>query len=130
VKDIPFIVVRNKCDLSNHPPGIEQSGETTEIHVSAKTGAGIDLLRQHLKSCMGYSGASEGSFSARRRHLDALDRAGQFLLNGKRQLFDSRAGELLAEDLRLCQNCLGEITGAVSSDELLGKIFSSFCIGK
>jgi tRNA modification GTPase len=130
VKDIPFIVVRNKCDLSNHPPGIEQSGETTEIHVSAKTGAGIDLLRQHLKSCMGYSGASEGSFSARRRHLDALDRAGQILLNGKRQLFDSRAGELLAEDLRLCQNCLGEITGAVSSDELLGKIFSSFCIGK
>jgi tRNA modification GTPase len=129
-KDIPVVVIKNKCDLSNYRPSIEHDGETTIIHVSAKTGAGIDLLRKHLKECMGYRDGGEGSFSARRRHLVALDRAGQFLSSGQKQLLETGAGELLAEDLRLCQNCLSEITEAVSSDELLGKIFSSFCIGK
>lgn len=130
VRDIPVIVINNKCDLSDNPSRIERIGELTSINVSAKTGVGIDLLRQHLKSCMGYRDGGEGSFSARRRHLLALDQARQFLLGGQQQLLHSGAGELLAEDLRLCQNCLGEITGVVSSDELLGRIFSSFCIGK
>jgi tRNA modification GTPase len=129
-KDIPVVVIANKCDLSNYQPRVEHLAETTTIHVSAKTGAGIDLLRQHLKSCMGYRDGGDGNFSARRRHLVALDRAGQFLLSGQQQLLETGSGELLAEDLRLCQNCLGEITEAVSSDEMLGKIFSSFCIGK
>lgn len=79
---------------------------------------------------MGYKEGGEGNFSARRRHLESLDQANTFLLNGKQQLLLSGAGELLAEDLRLCQNSLGEITGAISNDELLGSIFSSFCIGK
>jgi tRNA modification GTPase len=79
---------------------------------------------------MGYGGSGEGRFSARRRHLDALARAGTFLEAGQSQLVNAGAGELLAEDLRQCQQCLGEITGAVSSDELLGEIFSNFCIGK
>lgn len=130
VRHIPIIVVRNKCDLSNSEPRIDDIGTITNIHLSAKTGAGIELLRQHLKACMGYREGGAGNFSARRRHLAALDQAQDFLLNGQQQLLYSGAGELLAEDLRLCQNCLGEITGAVSSDELLGKIFSSFCIGK
>jgi len=79
---------------------------------------------------MGYTEGGQESFSARRRHLQSLEDARHFFLNGQKQLLDSGAGELLAEDLRFCQNSLGDITGAVSSDELLGAIFSSFCIGK
>ena len=90
----------------------------------------MDLLRQHLKDCMGFRDASEGSFSARRRHLQALESAAHYLQAGQKQLADAGAAELLADDLRLCQSSLGEITGTVSSDELLGQIFSSFCIGK
>jgi tRNA modification GTPase len=79
---------------------------------------------------MGYQAGSEGSFSARRRHLDALERAQAFLQTGQQQLQAEQAGELLAEDLRQAQQCLSEITGEFSSDDLLGRIFSSFCIGK
>jgi tRNA modification GTPase len=130
VNDIPVVVVSNKCDLSNLQPQIMVNGQKTRVYVSAKTGDGIDLLRQHLKSCMGFREGGDGNFSARRRHIVALDTAMQYLLNGQQQLLHSGAGELLAEDLRLCQNSLGEITGTVSNDELLGRIFSSFCIGK
>lgn len=129
-REIPVTIVKNKCDLTHHHPEIQLLGDTPVIHLSAKTGAGIDLLKQHLKTCMGYQECGEGSFSARRRHLQALEQAKYFLLSGQSQLLESGAGELLAEDLRLCQNSLGEITGAVSSNELLGAIFSSFCIGK
>jgi len=129
-REIPVIVVNNKCDLSDRAPCVERTAEQTTIHVSAKTGAGLDLLKEHLKSCMGYSEGGEGNFSARRRHLLALDQARQFLLEGQHQLRHRGAGELLAEDLRLCQESLGEITGAVRNDEILGRIFSSFCIGK
>jgi tRNA modification GTPase len=90
----------------------------------------MELLRQHLKTCMGFQNVNEGTFSARRRHLQALEAAAALLRAGQTQLLEAGAGELLAEDLRLSQLSLGEITGAVSSDELLGKIFSSFCIGK
>ena len=90
----------------------------------------MDLLRQHLKTCMGFQNVNEGNFSARRRHLQALENAAALLRAGQEQLLEAGAGELLAEDLRLSQLSLGEITGAVSSDELLGRIFSSFCIGK
>ena len=90
----------------------------------------MDLLRQHLKACMGYEEGSTGRFSARRRHLQSLHEAAAHLQQGQSQLLYAGAGELLAEDLRQCQNSLGEITGAVSSDQLLGEIFSSFCIGK
>jgi len=88
------------------------------------------LLREHLKQCMGYEQTAESSFSARRRHLDALRLADQYLEHGHAQLTLAGAGELMAEDLRLAQQALGEITGAFSSDDLLGRIFSSFCIGK
>ena len=91
---------------------------------------GVDALRAHLKDCAGYSEQSDGGFSARRRHLEALQLASQLVMTGIQQLESQRAGELLAEELRQAQQVLGEITGAVSSDDLLGRIFSSFCIGK
>jgi tRNA modification GTPase len=96
------------------------------LAISART----DALKDHLKNIVGYDAASGNGFSARRRHLDALTRALQHLADARRQLTAAAAGELMAEDLRHCQQALGEITGAVSSDELLGRIFSSFCIGK
>ncbi len=125
----PITVIRNKCDLSGSTPALRE-GDPPQLVLSAKTGAGIDLLRKHLKDCIGFQGATEGLFLARRRHLDALQRALELLQHGQQQLISYRAGELLAEDLRLCQQALGEITGAMSPDMLLGRIFSSFCIGK
>lgn len=122
-------IVRNKIDLTDTQASINEN-KHSEIALSAKSGEGIELLRDHLKKIMGYTGLTEGVFLARRRHLDALIRAKDFVLNGQAQLQASKAGELLAEDLRQAQQALGEITGFVSSDELLGKIFSSFCIGK
>ncbi|EGG99837.1 GTPase and tRNA-U34 5-formylation enzyme TrmE [gamma proteobacterium IMCC2047] len=126
-------VIQNKCDLLNVEPAfINAEGDQScpVIRLSAKQGEGIDLLTNHLKDCMGYQAGSEGNFSARRRHLDALERAQTFLETGQRQLQAAQAGELLAEDLRQAQQCLSEITGEFSSDDLLGRIFSSFCIGK
>ena len=129
-REIPLTIVRNKCDITGATPSLDQQGERTCITLSAKTGAGMALLKQHLKESMGFSAEGEGNFSARRRHLEALNAARKYLLAGQEQILDAAAGELLAEDLRQCQQKLGEITGAVSSDQLLGEIFSSFCIGK
>lgn len=123
-------LVRNKADLTDEPIGIEQHGEYIRIALSAKGGQGIDLLRQHLKEVMGFSATTEGGFMARRRHVDALERARELLHIGAEQLQLHGAGELLAEDLRQAQQVLCEITGEFSSDDLLGRIFSSFCIGK
>ena len=124
-------LIRNKADLTGEAVVLNQAvdGHVT-LSLSAKAGEGIDLLREHLKQCMGYEQTAESSFSARRRHLDALRLAEQYLQHGHAQLTQAGAGELLAEDLRLAQQALGEITGAFSSDDLLGRIFSSFCIGK
>ena len=129
-REIPITVIRNKCDLSARSPSATGSESSYLIELSAKTGAGMDLLKEHLKTCMGYQQENESSFSARRRHLISLHAAAEALAAGRFQLENAGAGELLAEDLRACQNHLGEITGAVSSDQLLGEIFSSFCIGK
>ena len=122
-------VIRNKIDLTNEQPGITE-GEFPVIRLCAHSDKGVDNLRNHLKACMGYTGTGEGGFSARRRHIDALEKARNYLEEGKNQLHGMGAGELLAEDLRMAQQALGEITGEFSSDDLLGKIFSSFCIGK
>lgn len=125
-------LVRNKADLSADPVELETNADGhVTINLSAKAGGdGLELLREHLKACMGYQQTSESSFSARRRHLEALDRASTSIEHGRAQLTLAGAGELLAEDLRQAQQALGEITGAFSSDDLLGRIFSSFCIGK
>lgn len=101
-----------------------------ELTLSATTGEGLGKLTQHLKSVMGFEGTTEGGFSARRRHIDAITRAQQHVKDGKVQLQDHAAGELLAEDLRQAQEALSEITGTFTPDDLLGRIFSSFCIGK
>ena len=127
---LPVITVRNKIDLTGEAPQLHTQDNLTTITLSAKTGHGIDLLKQHLKACVGLRENNEGIFSARRRHLDALNRAQEFLQSGHRQLTQARTGELLAEDLRQAQLSLSEITGAFGADDLLGRIFSSFCIGK
>ena len=126
---IPLTLIRNKIDLSTETPGYEDA-DVPLIRLSAKEGSGVDALREHLKASMGFQGESEDGFLARRRHLDALNRARELLEQGRVQLQDFGAGELLAEDLRQAQDELGEITGAMTADDLLGEIFSSFCIGK
>ena len=123
-------VVRNKIDLSNETVNLDKTGQYPLLRLSAKSSKGVDLLREHLKECIGFTGATEGGFMARRRHLDALERAAEHLEIGQTQLEMHIAGEILAEELRLTQQHLNEITGEFSSDDLLGKIFSSFCIGK
>ncbi|MFH0288869.1 tRNA uridine-5-carboxymethylaminomethyl(34) synthesis GTPase MnmE [Vibrio owensii] len=127
---IGMTVIRNKADQTGEDMGICHVNDPTLIRLSAKTGAGVDALRTHLKECMGFSGNTEGGFMARRRHLDALERAAQHLQIGQEQLEGYMAGEILAEELRITQQHLNEITGEFSSDDLLGRIFSSFCIGK
>lgn len=122
--------VRNKADLVDAPIGRHDQKGMPEISLSAKTGAGVDVLRDYLKGLVAYDGAAEGDFSARRRHLDAIARAQAALLAGQEALAKGRSGELLAEDLRQAQLALSEIIGEFSADDLLGEIFSSFCIGK
>lgn len=130
-------LIGNKRDVL--PSGVTTAPSLTDprtgasvtlVTVSAKTGAGIDTLREHLKTCMGYELAGEGCVSARSRHLLALTGASEHVESAISLLTERREGELAAEELRLAQITLGEITGAVHSDELLGRIFSSFCIGK
>lgn len=123
-------LVRNKIDLTGRPPGLHEGPLGPEVALSARTGAGLEVLRGHLKECMGYHATTEGVFLARRRHLDALRRARAAIVQGREQLELHRAGELLAEDLRAAQNALSEITGEFTTEDLLDRIFSSFCIGK
>mgnify|MGYP000132605026 FL=1 len=123
-------LVRNKVDLTQEAPGVTQVGNIPVISLSAKSQEGVEHLRQHLKDVMGYDSTTEGGFIARRRHIEALNKAQSFLDAGSLQLHDFGAGELLAEDLKEAQNALSEITGAFTSDDLLGRIFGSFCIGK
>lgn len=128
--NIDITKVYNKIDLLGLAPSIEQTTHGYSCYVSIKTGLGMDLLRQHLKHSVGFNDATNDVFIARRRHIVALKLAYEFVGNALEQLQTSLAGELVAEDLRHAQMSLGEITGVVSSDDLLGKIFSSFCIGK
>lgn len=128
--NIPVTVVMNKIDLSGHSPGLDEMTDPPRLYLSASSGAGCDLLREHLKACMGFNSSEAGEFLARRRHLDALARASQHLQQARHNLLELKAGELCAEELRLTQEALNEITGEFTSDDLLGRIFSSFCIGK
>ena len=125
-EDAEVIVVRNKIDQTGDQPGSADG----VIYLSAKTGAGIDALHESLRAAAGYKDLGEGAFTARQRHVDALRRAAGHFATGRKALEETKAGELLAEELRLAQEALGEITGAVSSDDLLGRIFADFCIGK
>lgn len=141
-RSLPITVIHNKIDLSGQQASIQTEADQLEhgsdtarkaqvhIKLSAKKAYGLDLLREHLQQSMGYEKTSESSFLARRRHLDALQRAADFTEHARQQLVEVKAGELVAEDLRQAQQALAEITGEFSSDDLLGEIFSSFCIGK
>ncbi len=126
---IPATVVLNKIDLNARWQN-EMPDRDDWIGVSAKTGEGIERLKDHLKQVLGYSVNEEGTFIARARHVDALQRAQISVKTGRDRLLIDNAGELLAEELKVCQRALGEITGEFSSDDLLGRIFSQFCIGK
>ncbi len=128
--DIPLITVYNKIDLINHSPESKETPTGCEIYLSLKPERGLNLLKDKLKKNMGYTESSDTVFIARRRHVEALNRANEYVGNALSQLQTTLAGELVAEDLRQAQTSLAEITGTVSSDDLLGKIFSSFCIGK
>ena len=123
---VPVTIVHNKIDKTGDAPGIVDG----DVWLSAQTGDGIDALRQRIREIAGYEGRGEGAFTARRRHVRALRRAAAHFHEGRRALEETKAGELLAEELRLSHDALGEITGACSADDLLGKIFSEFCIGK
>ncbi|MEX4645171.1 tRNA uridine-5-carboxymethylaminomethyl(34) synthesis GTPase MnmE [Haemophilus influenzae] len=127
---LPVTLVRNKIDLNGEQASESEQGGYQMISLSAQTHDGVQLLREHLKQAMGFQTGMEGGFLARRRHLDALDKAAEHLQIGLVQLTEFHAGELLAEELRLVQSYLSEITGQFTSDDLLGNIFSSFCIGK
>jgi tRNA modification GTPase len=127
---IPVTLVFNKIDLTGAPPRLDDTARPPRVSLSARTGAGMDLLRAHLKASAGYRESESGALAARRRHLDALSRARQHLQNAADVLSSTRAFELFAEDLRLAQQALGEITGEFTSEDLLGEIFGSFCIGK
>ena len=127
---IPLTLVRNKIDLSGRPAGLTPGARWVELALSARTGQGLTELRAHLKGIAGYQEGTEGIFLARRRHLEALARARDALGRADRLLAAGASAELTAEELRLAQQALGEITGEFTSDDLLGRIFADFCIGK
>ena len=129
-RDVPVTLVLNKSDLAAGIPLADTITGPPRIAVSALTGSGLDRLRQHLKDCMGFKTLEGGTVSARHRHLEALRRAHCHVTAAEQCLHERRAGELVAEDLRAAQQALSEITGEFTSDELLGRIFGSFCIGK
>jgi tRNA modification GTPase len=128
-REVERLVLVNKIDLDHAAAHHQQHDGITWLWLSAKTGDGLDVLREHLKQLAG-SGSGEGTFSARRRHVLALQQVVAHLDHTAAVLATSRAGELAAEELRHAQHALGEITGTYSSDDLLGAIFGSFCIGK
>ena len=127
--DIPVIVVRNKIDLTEELVGAD-ADDPQLVRLSAKSGSGLDELRTQIRRLAGYKDLGERTVTARRRHVNALRRARDHFVAGRSALADQRAGEVFAEELRLAHAALGEITGATSSDDLLGMIFTEFCIGK
>ena len=130
-REVPRTLVLNKVDRSGEAAGVQTAPDgTTHVSLSAASGDGLDGLRQHLKDCIGFHPSVDGALSARTRHLDALRRARAHVEQARDLLVGRHAGELVAQELRDAQQALGEITGEVSSDDLLGKIFASFCIGK
>lgn len=128
-QDVDIVKIYNKIDLLGITPEIIQTEHSTSIHLSVKTGNGMELLTQYLKQSVGFNGSADNVFIARRRHIEAL-KAGQEFVESALVQLQVQAGELVAEDLRQAQQSLAEITGQFSSDDLLGRIFSSFCIGK
>lgn len=124
------IIVRNKIDLSGAEVSVMSSEKGSEVYVSALTGAGLELLRDQLKRAVGFGQAPDPVYLARQRHVDALKRAADNVDQATRGIDRAIGLELVAEDLRLAQNSLAEITGKFTDEDLLDLIFSDFCIGK
>jgi len=129
LKSKPMTIIKNKIDITHKAPTLIQENDKTVIYLSAKLKQGIDLLHNHFKKCMGFDVHEEGLFIARRRHLDALNCAKDYILHAHIQLQHKNL-EMLAEDLRLAQSELSKITGQFTTENLLSQIFSTFCIGK
>ena len=129
VKDKPKIVIKNKIDLVDLKPRIHKVDNLMEIAISAKNGEGIDLVRGALSEFAGLNSSIEGVFLARKRHINAIEETLVFISNAIEQL-EQGSSELVAEDLRQAGLQLSQVTGEFSSDDLLGEIFTSFCIGK
>jgi tRNA modification GTPase len=127
---IPVSIIHNKIDLTGREASVEKDKEITSLGLSTKSGEGLDNLAIHLKESMGFHAGDEGVFMARRRHLDALEQAHELTTIGINNFAENQAAELFAEDLRQAQQALSSITGKMTPDDLLGEIFSSFCIGK
>lgn len=125
--DLPKIWVHNKIDLAKKSPFVEDLDGEAHIHLSAKTGDGVNLLRETLLKIVGWQSTSEGVFMARTRHLDAIKQVEQFLQSAMAAIEQS---EIVAENLRMAQDALSSVTGEFTPDDLLGEIFSKFCIGK
>jgi tRNA modification GTPase len=125
----PVLTVLTKIDLSGRQEGIVPNRPNT-VAISVKTGGGMDVLKTQLLLCLGITSSEQSLFSARERHIAILDQVSTQLQTARDSFGASGAGELLAEDLRLLHDAFGDITGKMSSDELLGEIFSQFCIGK
>ena len=123
----PVVILRNKADLSMETIGTHEKGDTLRVVLSLKSMEGLDTFRRYLKKWIGFDSESEGTFTARRRHIDALNQAKEHIQGALQQ---SGASDLLAEELRLAQQYLGKITGEFTTDDLLGEIFSTFCLGK
>lgn len=134
ISDIPpnvrSVIVRNKIDLTGRPAAWWADTNPVELHVSVKTGEGLSQLKELLKTTMGFQSAGEVPYIARRRHLQAIGEARHHFQRALAALDDGSRGDLVAEELRLAQRRLGEITGEFTPDDLLGRIFSEFCIGK
>lgn len=126
----PRLTIHNKLDLMTGEPRIERRADGDHVFLSARTGQGLDLLRRALLDHAGLGDGSGGDFSARARHVIALEHTREHLARARAHALDLGQGELAAEDLRLAHEALGEIVGRFRADDLLGEIFSSFCIGK
>lgn len=126
----PITIIKNKIDLTQQKPQITVENDFTIISISAKYHQGIELLTEHLKQAIGFAEQTENVFIARRRHVDALERAQQYLLTAQQEIQQNNSFELVAENFRQAQQCLGEITGEVTTEDLLDKIFAGFCVGK
>ena len=127
---LPILIAFNKCDLSQESPRLEKMDQRDAVHLSVKHHQGLDLLKSLIKKYAGYDSEQPGLFLARRRHIEALTETLEHVYRGQDVYQNNKSGELLAEELRLAQHSLSEITGTFSTEDLLGRIFSSFCIGK
>jgi len=129
LKDVKAVLIHNKIDLIADAQKLNKKARNT-VYLSAKTGKGLDILLKTIKSIAGHEETEQGTYTARQRHIEALRRSFDHFKLGKKAFYDKKDGAIVAEELRLSHDALCEITGEVTNEEILGRIFSEFCIGK